>query len=139
VFDKALSGKLKPVKNKPRNIYGSREDFEDAMNDPSTKKSNGGAVRSYLPTPPSEVKKQQVKHANKFFPALKGAAASLVTQVTKPAWTPAARSTAVENTPEPDELKEPYVPREYKARKSLPPQINVLGSRLARESDEAEL
>ncbi|KAF1913876.1 hypothetical protein BDU57DRAFT_455638 [Ampelomyces quisqualis] len=137
VFDKALQGKLKPVKNNAPNIYGCREDFENTMIGQSTKKSN--ANRGYLPTPPSEVQKRQVQCANQFSPALNGAAASLVTQVTKPAWTPRTSSKTVESTPEPDESKKPYIPRDYKAGKSSAPYKDVLGNRLSRQSGEAEL
>jgi hypothetical protein len=124
LFDKALQGRLKPTRKMSQTIHGSFEEF--------------AAFRSYLPTPPSEMQTQQVQHANRFFPALKGAA-SLATQVTKPAWTTAAKSNTVENTPEPEEPKEPYAPREYKASKSSAPHRNVLRDRLSPESEEAEL
>ncbi|KAH5516048.1 hypothetical protein HBI31_006450 [Parastagonospora nodorum] len=140
VFDRALGGKLKPVKPmRNHSIYGSREKFEATMNDQNFVKGSKQAARSQLPTPPTEIQKQQGQRASKFFPGLQGAA-SLANQVTKPSWSrKEAIKPPLEEVIKPDEPKQPYVPKQYIADKSCPPHRNICGDRLSSNSKEAQL
>jgi hypothetical protein len=140
VFDRALGGKLKPVKPmRNHSIYGSREEFEATMNDQNFVKGSKQAARSQLPTPPTEIQKQQGQRASKFFPGLQGAA-SLAKQVTKPSWSrKEAITPPLEEAIKRDEPKQPYVPKQYIAEKSCAPHRNICGGRLSSKSKEAQL
>jgi hypothetical protein len=140
IWDKVLKSKHNSVRQKQRNIYGSREDFEETMKDKtSTKKSDNVPSKSYLPTPPSELQKKQGQHLNRFFPNLNGAAAKLVpspkTSTTKPTATPKPANKIAQK----DELKQTYIAKQYESDKVSAPRKNILGVRLSSMSTEAEL
>jgi len=151
VFDRALGGKLKPVKpTRNHSIHGSRKEFEATMNDQDFVKGSKQAVRQ-LPTPPTEVQRQQGQRASKFFPGIQRAA-SLAKQVTKPsqvtktAWSrkqaitpPLEEVITPEKAIKPDEPKQPYVPKQYIADKSSAPHRNICGDRLSSKSKESQL
>jgi hypothetical protein len=152
ILDRALDGKLKSIKHKERNIYGSRKDFEVTMQDQrAEKKNNPRPSSSYLPTPPSELQLQQAKRLNAYFPRLNGQAGKLVSKMaspiiksatlppTKPAVKPTKTLRILENIIKCAEPKEPYTPRKYDADKTPAPRRDLPGDRLSRKSKEAEL
>jgi hypothetical protein len=151
LFDKALNGKLKPVKPRQPNIHGSREDFQNTMIDPNrSKKSNAGATSSYLPTPPSDVESQQTKNFNTIFPGLAGRGPSVLngtkfgakhkqsTSIFDREETSKSVSSADEVMKD-DEPKEPYVQKQYEADKISVPRRDICGNRLSSKSRIAAL
>jgi hypothetical protein len=140
VLDKALAGKLKQVERKQDNIHGSREDFENTMhNQKKRKASHEGTTRSYLPTPPVEIQKQQKQLANQFLPSLKVPAANTPTQVTTLAWTQGNKSKKEEKIIEHEEPRRPHVPKQFEADKSHSPRRDLAGGRISSKSKEARL
>jgi hypothetical protein len=140
VFDKVLGGKLTSIKHKQQNIYGSREDFDNTMNDqPAIKRRNGKQENSSLPTPPSEVQKKQGLQLNRFFPRLNGAGAKLAVQAPSSALKPTLTSTTFAEILQCTDAEQPHITRMYKADKSTVPHRDILGGRLSTKSMEAQL
>jgi hypothetical protein len=140
VLDRALGGKLKLSQPKQNSIYGSREDFEKTIQVQSAKKSSDERTTpSYLPTPPGEVQKPQKQLTNRFIPSVKEYVANLPTQVTTPAWRPSPKSKMSEKIPAYHEPRQPYVPKQFEADRSLAPRTNLTGGRLSSKSKEAKL
>jgi hypothetical protein len=140
VLDRALGGKLNLVKPKQNSIYGSREDFEKTIQAQSAKKSNEErTTSSYLPTPPIEVQEPQKQLANRFILSTKEHVANMLTQVTTPAWRPSSKSEMSEKNLTHDEPKQPYIPKQFEADRSLAPHRDLTGSRLSSKSKEAKL
>jgi hypothetical protein len=156
VFDKARSGKLKPVKQNQRNIHGSRAEFEETMNDRSHSKENGKKLgNSHLPTPPTETAKQTTR-LNRLLPVLNGQAAKLK-RAASLYKSHTQRSTMSSDGSDSDPEKQPYQwkhpkqPKQstekkessihdpYEAEKTPAPEENLVGKPLSAESAEAEL
>jgi hypothetical protein len=130
VLDRALGENPKPPKRKKDSIHGSRDEFENMMREQKKQRSSHeSTARSSLPTPPIEMQKQQNELAKKFKP----------TQVTKPAWTPAAKSKMPERIRACEKPKQPYVAKQFEADKSLAPRRDLAGGRLSSKSIEAKL
>jgi hypothetical protein len=141
VFDKALNGKFKPMTHKQQSIYGSREDFEEAIKKQSlVKKSNGNSAKPYLPTPPSELQKKQSQQLNRFFPGLNGASAKLANPVKPSITKPIANSKlATKKTEQNDKLEQLYIAKQYEANRISAPRRDLLGDHLPSKSAEARL
>ncbi|KAF2823598.1 hypothetical protein CC86DRAFT_356348 [Ophiobolus disseminans] len=142
VLDKFANGKGKsqPINRNQPNIYGSREDFQSTMNNPNRpKKTNAGSTSRYLPTPPSDVERQQLGSSNKFSVGMNGHGSSVTTKPSKSTPTPTKASRPFEDIVNYDEPKQLYVPRQYKADKSPAPRRDICGNRLTGKSEQAEL
>jgi hypothetical protein len=141
VFDRAQAGKLQPIKPKQNNsLYGNLKEFEQMMKErKASANSSEVAMRSHLPTPPTESHNERGQRLNKFFPGLGSKAPSLATQVTQPAWKREATPDILEKTVKCDVSNEPYVPKTYAAEKSCAPRRYLSGVRLSSDSKEAQL
>lgn len=141
VFDRvqAGKGKINPVSQKS-NIHGSREDFENTMSNPDrARKTNAGATSHYLPTPPSDNEKQQMKNFDRFLPGLKGRGSNVIPKPSAPKLTPTITSSIFEDIIMKEEPKQPYVPKKYTSKGSPAPRRDICGSRSTSDSDNAKL
>lgn len=151
LLDKALQGKLKPIKLNQPNIHGSRDDFVKTMNDPNrVKNNNAGATSKYhLPTPPSDLEGHHAKSFSKFFPNLKGHGSSLLSgskygikpKSAKAVFGPPETSDSESSleVEKNDAPKEPYVPKQYEVDKTPAPKRDICGNRLSSNSKLANL
>jgi hypothetical protein len=140
VFDKVPGGKLTSIKHEQQNIYGSREDFNNTMNDQhAIKRRNGRQVNSSLPTPPSELQKKQGLQLNRFFPGLNGAGAKLAVQAPPSALKPTVTSTTFAEILKCTDAEQPHIVRTNEADKSSVPRRDILGGHLSTKSMKARL
>jgi hypothetical protein len=140
VLDKALGGKFNLVKPKQNSIHGSREDFEKTIQAQRAKRSSEErTTSSYLPTPPFEVQEPQKQLANRFIPSMNEYVANMPTQVTTPAWRPSPKSEMSEKNLAYDDPRQPYVPKQFEADRSLAPRRDLTDNRLSSKSKEAKL